>query len=77
LPFTQRASFRQYIGAAIITVIPDFMVVLAFRSFWLSGRSGFRSFRLSGRSGFLVVPAFRSFRLSGRSDFSKVTTYIY
>jgi hypothetical protein len=48
LPFTQRASFRQYIDAAIITVIPDFMVVgfpvdLAFRSFRLSGRSNFHS----------------------------------
>jgi hypothetical protein len=58
LPFTQRASFRQYIGAAIIAVIPDFMVVLAFGSFWLSGRSGFS-----------VFPAFRSFRLSCHSSF--------
>jgi hypothetical protein len=62
LPFTQRASFRQYICAVLFTVIPDFMVVLAFRSF-----------RLSGRFGFPVVPAFRSFKLSGRYDFSVVT----
>jgi hypothetical protein len=51
-------SFRQYIGAAIIPVIPDFrvvpasLVVLAFQSFWLPGLTSFphilsflRSFR--------------------------------
>jgi hypothetical protein len=54
------------IGAAIIAAIPDFIVVLAFRSFWLSGRSGFP-----------VVLAFRSFWLSGRSNFPVVMTFLW
>jgi hypothetical protein len=38
---TQDATFRQYIGAAIIPVVPAVLAVPAFRSFWLSGHSSF------------------------------------
>ncbi len=51
------SSSRQFIVAEIIPVVPAFPTVPAFRSFWISGRSGF-----------LVVPDVLSFWLfSGRS----------
>ncbi len=60
----------------------DLPVVLAFRSFWLSGRSGFPvvlafwSFWLSGRSDFPVVLAFRSFQPSGCSSCPVILTIL-
>jgi hypothetical protein len=53
---------RQYIGAAVTTVFPDFLVITTFLVVL----------------AFLVIPAFRSFWLSGNQlssnfDFSMVT----
>ncbi len=45
-----KTSYRQYINASIIPVIPAFLVVLAF-----SVIPAFPSFQLSGRSSFLIV----------------------
>jgi hypothetical protein len=61
---TQDASFRQYIGTAII--LRSFRFV---RLFWL-----FRSLWLSGRPGFPVVRAFRLFQLSGLPAYSAVVS---
>jgi hypothetical protein len=81
IDFVIRTTFWKRPIVPDFLVVPAFMVgsgfpvVLAFRSFWLSGRSGFpvvlpfRSFWLSGLSGFLVVLAFRSFQIFlGRSS---------
>jgi hypothetical protein len=81
--FCYKNNILENFDCSDFLVVHAFMIIPAFRLFWLSGRSGFpvvlafrsfclacRSFWLSGLSGFPVVLAFKSFWLSVRSRFS-------
>ncbi len=63
---TQDTTFSQYIGTAIILVVPDFQVLLAFLV-----SLAFQLFRLSDHFSFPIIPAFRSFQSLQSKEFKR------